>query len=334
MPLRNYGVLKGRVVGRRLGEGSNPHYQIHVIDEDTDYRVAVNVKSQLSPSELSYLVDDSFRHPLTVLLPDLPLGFTQVESRSDGLALDFIRSNLFNRERMRTLPFEVPGPDNDLNEQIDRHVLRVMADEDAVIYAFGERWGPENRKDTYFGFQPGNGIHDIHMNQGNVNRFIEQDGVWQDGALVFHYPAEDRWVAVFLKFQSQVWHTDDVHGHGIGVVPQPETGLEEPDGLVRIVAALVNPMGPSPEAEKVTLLNTSPEAIDLAGWSVANKSKARHGLDGRIDSGTTRVVSLPSEVPLGNEGGIITLLNDQGLKVDGSSYTREQGRREGWTLVF
>jgi uncharacterized protein YukJ len=38
----------------------------------------------------------------------------------------------------------------------------------SVIYAFGAKWGPEKGKpDKYFKFVPGNGIHDIHMNQGN-----------------------------------------------------------------------------------------------------------------------------------------------------------------------
>jgi hypothetical protein len=39
-------------------------------------------------------------------------------------------------------------------------------------------------------------------------------------------------------------------------------------------------------------------------------------------------------VQLGNKGGIITLLDDQGLKVDGVSYTEQQAQLEGWTLVF
>src|SRR6185503_559346 len=92
--------------------------------------------------------------------------------------------------------------------------------------AFGERWGPEaQKKDKYFGFLPGNGIHDIHMNQGNVGQFTSDDGVWQDGALMIHVPATlaadgstlspEQWVAVFLAFQSQAWHTDDVTGHTI-----------------------------------------------------------------------------------------------------------------------
>ncbi len=50
MPLKTYGVLKGRPISKRLGSGSSPHYQIHVVDNTTDYRIAINVKSSLSPS--------------------------------------------------------------------------------------------------------------------------------------------------------------------------------------------------------------------------------------------------------------------------------------------
>jgi hypothetical protein len=37
---------------------------------------------------------------------------------------------------------------------------------------------------------------------------------------------------------------------------------------------------------------------------------------------------------LGNHGGTITLLDAAGLKVSGVSYTEQQARREGWTIVF
>ena len=40
---------------------------------------------------------------------------------------------------MAPLPFDVPGLDNDLNEKIDFHVQRALAEEDAMVYAFGER---------------------------------------------------------------------------------------------------------------------------------------------------------------------------------------------------
>ena len=76
MPLEHYGVLKGSVVdARREDDPDTPHYQVHVRADGTSYRVAVNVKSQQSPSELLFFVDDRFRHPITAGLPALPAGF-------------------------------------------------------------------------------------------------------------------------------------------------------------------------------------------------------------------------------------------------------------------
>ena len=42
---------------------------------------------------------------------------------------------------------------------------------------------------------------------------------------------------------------------------------------MRIVTALVNPAGPAPEAETVTLLNASPHQVDLTGWSILDRAK-------------------------------------------------------------
>jgi hypothetical protein len=247
---------------------------------------------------------------------------------------------------MRRLAFDVPGLNNDLNEELDRHVQAAMADEEALVYAFGERWGPEpNTKDKIFGFKPGNGIHDIHMNQGNDPSFASQDGVWQDGALLIHFPSEQRWVGVFLKFQSQTWHTAEGTGHRIEPTPvppgRPEVPVEpdgigagEPDLVVRIVAALVNPVGPAPERETVTLLNTSPAPIDLNGWTIADRLKNKQRLNGTLPAGGVVVVRVAVPVQLGNQGGIVTLLDASGLKVHGVAYTRQQAQREGWTIAF
>jgi uncharacterized protein YukJ len=342
-----YGVLKGRPIGRRFATSANPHYQVHLVDATTDYRIAVNVQSDvkkktkatasgatLSVLDLSiveYLVDDHFQHPITAGLPQLKLGFTPLEKKPGGLALDFIRANLFDRSRMKPLPFNLPGPDNDLNEQLDKYIQQAMADEEALVYAFGSRWGPEpGQKDKIFGFLPGNGIHDIHMNQGNPPGEHEEDnGVWQDGGLLIYLAAEERWIAIFLKFQTQAWHTDDATGDPAAPV---ETG--EPDFVVQIIAALVNPVGPAPERETVTLLNTSPQPVELEGWAILNNLKKRHPLTGMLAPGSTRLITLSQEVQLGNQGGIITLVNSQGLKVHGVSYTKQQAQREGWTIVF
>ena len=331
MPLHQYGVLKGRPIQKRLGVGQSPHFQIHVVDEETDYRIAINVKSKLHPSELLFLVDERFQHPLLAELATHPMGFTRLSSEANGLALDFIRGNLFDRRDLIPLPHDVPGPDNDLNEKIETHVTRALGDEEALVYAFGERWGPEaNIRDKYFGFRPGNGIHDIHMNQGNIGRFVKDDGVWQDGALFLHFPRENQWVAIFLAFQSQSWHTDDQTGHTISVDPQ-----EDPQGLVNIIAAQVNPQGGDVGRETVTLLNRTPNQLDISGWGILDKNKKRESLSGVIESGDTRRVTFSGKgAQLSNKGGIITLVDRNGMKIDGVSYTKKDAGRQGWTLVF
>jgi len=45
-------------------------------------------------------------------------------------------------------------------------------------------------------------------------------------------------------------------------------------------------------------------------------------------------VQLEPPVALGNRGGLITLLNPDGLKVDGVAYTEAQADAEGWSLIF
>ncbi len=332
MPLKNYGILKGRPIDRRLGFGSSPHYQVHLVDEDVDYRIAVNVKSKKSPSELLYLINENYVHPLVDDLRELPVGFTHTERAAGGLAMDYIRANLFKPDTMIPLPFDVPGPDNDLNEKIDYHVQRALAEEDAMIYAFGERWGPEpNKRDKYFGFKPGNGIHDIHMNQGSVEEFKKYNGVWQDGGMLLHLPSEDRWVAVFLAFQSQCWHTDDTQGDCLG---DPELPAE--DKAVVIIAATVNPAGHDPGMEKVLLLNTLATSVNLDGWALADKNKRRHPLDGTvIEPGAVVSLTLPgTTIQLSNKGGIISLLNNEGLKVHGVQYTKKDASEQGRTVVF
>ena len=337
MPLARYGVLKGKAVGaKREDNQSTPHYQVHILAGGVHYRIAVNVKSQASPSELLYLVNDNFQHPITAHLPDLTEGFNPQASAPGGQALDYIRANLFNRTDMRTLPANLPGPNNDLSDQLEHFIERAIQESDAKVYAFGQRWGPEaTTKDKIFNFLPGNGIHDIHMNQGNVAPFLGDDGVWQDGGLMLQFPATQQWVAIFLAFQSQAWHTDDRTGHTIpGTPPGHEPDPGEPDHSVRIVGALVNPVGPAPERETVTILNASPTAIDLSDWQIADKLKHKHKLSGTINPGATLAVELPPTVQLGNKGGIITLLNKAGLKIDGVSYTEAQAKKEGWTVVF
>ena len=83
MPLHSYGVLKGKAIEVRLGAGQSPHYQVRLVDDDTDYRIAVNVRSQLSPSDVDNIVAEHYDHPITAVVERLPVGFTRLESNPE-----------------------------------------------------------------------------------------------------------------------------------------------------------------------------------------------------------------------------------------------------------
>jgi len=185
-------------------------------------------------------------------------------------------------------------------------------------------------------------MHDVHMNQGNDPCHLEQDGTWQDGAVLIEHTQQQRWTGIFLKFQSQSWHTDNVNGHTRPLLEElfspaasPECyGPNNPEYTIRIIAALVNPSNGDPPHESVTLLNVSPYPVNLAGWRVTGGEKGKWPLQGKLRPGETREFPLGPAQTVGNNGGIVTLLNREGAKIHGIYYTAEQAARKGWRIPF
>jgi uncharacterized protein YukJ len=210
MPLKNYGVLKGKAIGR-LRDADDDHYQILLTDGKTQHRIACNVKSSAknAPSSLLFQSVTNLPTKLTKELAKLKDGHTKLSTKPGGLAQDYVRGGLVDKSKMVEVPPDAPGAKNDLKDILEDAVRDAMDDRKATVYAFGEKWGPEKTKrDKYFHFLPGNGIHDIHMNQGNGKQFAKDNGVWQDGALMFQH-SNGTWLAIFLAFQSQTFDTDD-----------------------------------------------------------------------------------------------------------------------------
>jgi len=210
MSLKKYGVLKGTIVGH-LRDADDDHYQILVRAGNAMYRIAVNVKSSApnAPSTLLFLAGDKLPDEYLGRLQALPVGYTKLPSKPGGAAMDYVRARWFSPSSMKEVPPDAPGVDNDLKDKLESAVVKAVDQAGSLVYAFGERWGPEkNTRDQYFRFVPGNGIHDIHMNQGNSGKYKKDNGVYQDGGLVFEHPGP-KWIAFFFAFQSQTFDTDE-----------------------------------------------------------------------------------------------------------------------------
>jgi uncharacterized protein YukJ len=233
---RRYGVFTGRVLAREAEtSGHTPHYYILVEGGGLSFRVAVNTQSGASrrrKADLLFFADDDFRGEITRRLRHIADGFLAIPAKPGGLALDYQRGGLFDRHDMRRIPANRSGPDNDLTDELNERIERAIADPMIRLHAYGTRWGPEKAHDFVFGFSPGNGIHDVHMNQGNGDEHWHDNAIWSDGGLIFEDRRQDRWSAIFLAFQTQSWQTND---RGDPIPPRRKRRANKRSGEPQIV---------------------------------------------------------------------------------------------------
>lgn len=352
MPIKNYGVWVAKPVRvsaeRAEQDPKSPHIDLYYKNQENDseeFRAAINVKSLSEISELVFWLIPNFQHPIVNKLPDLNKGFQKIESKVGGVALDYIRGNLMDFQEGRVLPHDLPEERDDIIDYVMPE-LESAIERNATVYLFGEPFSDKK------------GIHNVHMNQGSAGRFTTDNGVWQDGGIIIYFPDENRFAAIFLAFASQAIHTDEVKGNALSGSQNfaqllnfaPErTGEEEEereeriadDLRVAIIAALVNPVGSENQGdsnvapEGVYLLNRSTEDISLKDWSLLNTDDVAFKISDQtiLASGEMRKIVI-KQVPLSNQGGLISLLDDRGNKVDGVSYTREQAQKEGELVIF
>ncbi|MFV0342548.1 MAG: DUF2278 family protein [Anaerocolumna sp.] len=213
MPIENYGVLKGIVLGgKEERDLKKPHYQIHVRGERSqEYRVAVNVMSRPIHPKVLYLADEDFNAPFLDALIQLEYGFTPINTDNPFIALDYIRGNIIPMpEKMKPLPHDLEGQDNDLNDFLTNFITIATREKNptSTIYVFGSKFISYSDRDEIFHFSSPMGVHNIHMNQGNdaSSPWSHDNGIWQDGGILIHI--KEKWIAIFLAFYTQSWSTD------------------------------------------------------------------------------------------------------------------------------
>jgi uncharacterized protein YukJ len=209
--LSNYCLVKGDPANagevQFNSEGKNPHYHVTLNTDSGPFDVAINIESE-DGSEVLYTVDHAFVPPDKDALIALPMSRQTLVSQPGGLALDYVRETvdgaaMVDRGTMQLLPKTFPAGHrhNDLNNEVVDLLNRATADPNGTVYAFGNGYADSNSQ----------GVHDIHMNQGNPAQggHAQDNGIWQDGGVFVHLPEQDQWIAIFIAFQTQSWQTDD-----------------------------------------------------------------------------------------------------------------------------
>lgn len=349
MPVQDYGVWKGLPVHyefeHNYEDPHSPHLSLYYHDNsETEphfdrkyrqkhkgkppkknspkeipglFRAAINIKSTDRDSRLAYWVNYNIsEHPMVQELANLDFGFHDLEDL-EGKGLDYIRSGLFDTKKGRVLPHDVEGPNNDMIDVLEPEVKESI-DKHADIYIFGSR------------FDTKNGIHNVHMNQGNIKRFERDDGVFQDGGLLINNKKTGRWTGIFLAFASQAVHTDNVTGHAISRLTW---GQFLPTDLIENSVAIEEAV--LKKQNSVTLKNLTNHQVSLASWQLHNSAGQAQKFPGNavLNPMSTCGFEVPNLHLLSN-GDIITLVNGDGLKVDGVSYNSQQGNMEGQSVVF
>ena len=189
-----YGVVVGKVIKTHDERNDNtPHYYLTVdAGNSGEYTVPINVRSKdKHRPDLLYYSDENYNAKAITILPTLESGFHEINYHSGekaDIAVDFIRSRLFDPKKMKIVRSNQTGPDNDLSDFINKYMKKAEGNPEAIIYAYG----------THFTTN-GKGVHNVHMNQGNTKYSPEENDIFHDGCVLIHFRDEDKWIAYFFR---------------------------------------------------------------------------------------------------------------------------------------
>jgi uncharacterized protein YukJ len=215
-----YGYVKAKIVSEPVLKPSRHSHEIQyhlhfsLLVAGDKWDVAVNVGTNDADDLLTYKFAFDFRHSVIQTLAASEAGSHDLTGQTALPALDFLRSDVLAqtgkwRDSDVMDGSEAPEPSATLHR-----LLSKAKEQDFDVYVFGRF------------YSEGNGIHDIHLNQGSTKSFIHRAGsdsndhndVWQDGALLVDI-GEPEWAAYFAAFNQQLVPTDELGNPVAGAGP-------------------------------------------------------------------------------------------------------------------
>lgn len=339
-----YGVLRGHPDRyKREDNASTPHLQIRVLEDGGQpWRIAVNVQSDTGSNVAFWVVDPLIGEPVLASLPGLASGFSPAAPTADH-ALDYVKAPLFDFTLGRVLPPTGNANSDDLQDLLSLYLDQCKA-AGGELYAFGAKFDQNLHKpiDVEFGNLDGlHGIHDIHMNQGNVGQHAGDNAVFHDGGIILKFP--DRFLGLFLGFQTQRVPTDAAGNAAPGSLtigqlisggppPPPPTTVT---GTVYMAHALINPSGADPGKEIIVLASLSTTLQTINNWRLVDKNGRVTAVNATLASGSfVSIVLDGTGVQLGNNGGNLILQDHTSAQVDAVTYTGEDASVEDRFVRF
>ena len=206
-----YGYVKAKIVSEpklkpsRHKNETQYHLHFNMLVDGGNWDVAVNVGTNDSDDLLKYKIVLDFRHSIIATLGAAQAGSADLTGQSALPALDFLRSDLLqNTGKWRDSDVMDGSDDAEPNFTLKRLLSRAHQ-KNFDVYVFGRF------------YSDGDGIHDVHLNQGSTKGFIhrpdddsnDHNDIWQDGALLVD-TGDPEWSAYFSAFNQQLVPTDEL----------------------------------------------------------------------------------------------------------------------------
>lgn len=206
-----YGYAKAKILAvsdpRPSRHGDEIQYHLHasVRVGGATWDIAINVGTNDADDLLKYKLVYDFRHPITTTLRADAAATRDLTGTNAPPALDFLRSDLLAETGKWRDSDVMDGSGATEPAASLTRLLKTAAKQDYDVYLFGRF------------YKEGDGLHDVHMNQGSRSRFIhrpnddsnDHNDVWQDGGLLVDMRS-DLWAAYVAAFEQQCVPTDEL----------------------------------------------------------------------------------------------------------------------------
>ena len=174
--MEKYVMFRGKVIDKWYDFDKRAHYHIVAMDDEGKrFDLAVNIGSiyekmnEIVSSNLKVYYDESYNCRKRIVRKMLKLFPHEKMIQMKGFDVTIIY----------------------LTGIIEKNVVQAMNNDDYEVIAFGRLYAN------------GKGLHDIHMNQGSVNKFRKNDASYSDGGLFFRNKRDNKITAVFIAFITQ-----------------------------------------------------------------------------------------------------------------------------------
>ena len=223
-----YGMLKCKVVSnpqlKSTRHKKEIQYHLHTTLEITlddgstaQWDSAINVGTNDADDLLSYKLIFDFHHGIISQLKAAKSGFSDLTDTGALPALDFLRSDVLSETGVWRESDSMDGSTEVEPVASLLRLLRTARTKQSDVWVFGRK------------YTDGDGVHDVHMNQGSRSSFLnngkdnhnDHNDVWQDGGVIVDV-GQPEFAAYFTAFTQQFVPTDGLgnpatHAHPVGV---------------------------------------------------------------------------------------------------------------------